>query len=214
MAALTREQYIEQIRRQIYGGQPNDDAEITVSLVNQLLNQGIGYAAQKCYQDNLKIEGIASVNNGFYTTFKGIAVTKDENFLWRITLPEVPPGIGVTEGISSLVFKSDTNQISYPVLLMTMNQQTISKGMRAIPNKLIGYQQGAYVYVLSTIQLNQYTATATVISGGDSTDLDSILNVPPDYLNFVTEFLKQQLNFERFQPVDEKADGLDSVRNV
>ena len=78
--ALTRRQYIEQVRRQIYGGQPNDDAEITVSLVNQWLNQAIGFAAQKCYQDNLKIDSIAYVNNGFYSTFKSLAVTKDENF--------------------------------------------------------------------------------------------------------------------------------------
>lgn len=212
--ALSREQYIEQVRRQIYGGQPNEDAEITVNLVNQWLNQAIGYAAQKCYQDSLKIDGIASVNNGFYTTFKGLAVTKDENFLWKVELPEVPPGIGATEGVSSIVFKSELNEISYPVILMTMNQQTIGRGIRTIPNKLVGYQEGSFIFVLSTVQLSQYTATATIVSGGDSTDLSSTLNVPPDYLNFVTDFLKQQLMFERTAPVDEKADGIDSVRNV
>lgn len=212
--ALLRSEYIEQIRRQIYGGFTSEDAEITPNLVNQWLSQAIAFAAQKCYQDNLKIEGIAFVNNGFYSTFKGLAVSKDENFLWKIELPQVPPGIGQSEGINTLVFKSDDNKISYPVVLMSMAQKSFHRGMREIPNKLIGYQEGTYVYVLSTIQLSQYTATATIISGGDSTDMDSVLNVPPDYLPFVTDYIKQQLQFERMQPVDEKADGLDSVRNV
>lgn len=208
--ALTREQYIEQIRRQIYGGFPQDDAEITVSLVNIWLDQAIAYAAQKCYQDNLKIEGIAFVNNGFYSTFKNISVTKDENFLWKAELPQIPPGIGSSEGISTVVFKSSTNQISFPVILMSQNQRSFQRGMREIPNKLIGYQEGNYIYALSTIQLSQYTMTCTMISGGVSSDLDSVLNVPPDYLTFVTEYLKQQLGFERNQPVDAVSDGIDS----
>lgn len=212
--ALNRRQYIEQIRRLIYGGFPSEDAEITVNLVNQVLNQAIGYAAQKAYGDNLKIDGIASVNNGFFTTFKSLTVTKDENFLWRVTLPEVPPGIGASEGVSSLTFKSDDGKISYPVALMTMNQASFSKGMREIPNKLIGYQQGAYVYVLSTIQLSQYSANCTMVSGGLSTDLDSVLNVPPDYLTFVTEYLKNYFVASRMMPVDlNGGDGQDFVRS-
>lgn len=212
--ALQRQQYIEQIRRMIYGSQPSDDAEITVNLVNQWLDQAIAFAAQKCYQDNLKIEGIAFVNNGFYSTFKGIEVTKDENFLWKVELPQVPPGIGQSEGISTIEFKSDTNQISYPVVLMSMNQRSYNRGMRPIPNKLIGYQEGGNVFVLSTIQLSQYTATVTMISGGVSSDLDSTLTVPPDYLPFVTDYLKQQFAFSRNMPVDLNSDGQDFVKAV
>lgn len=212
--ALSRLNYIEQIRRLIYGGQPSDDAEITVNLVNLWLNQAVAYAAKQCYADNMKLEGVASVNNGFYSTFKGLSVSKDENFLWKLTLPSVPPGIGATEGISTVVFKSDTAQISYPVVLMSESQKSFQRGMRDIPNKLIGYQEGANVFVLSTIALSQYTATVTMVSSGVSTDLGSTLNVPPDYLPVVTEYLMKVLNFERMQPVDEKSDGIDSVKNA
>lgn len=211
---MKRGAYIELVRRQIYGGQPPEEAEITVSLVNYWLNQAVGYAAQKCYSNNLRLEGIAFVNGGFYTTFKGLAITKDENFLWKVELPEIPPGIGYNEGISTVVFKSDLGEISYPVVLMNQNQASISKGMRPIPNKLVGHQEGKNVYVLSTVNLTQYTATATIISGGVSTDLNTELNVPPDYLVDVTEYLKQQLSFERAQLQDVTPDGIDGGKTT
>lgn len=211
--AATRRNYIEQVRRMIYGGFPPEQAEITVSLVNQWLNQATAYAAQKCYTDNLKIEGIASVNNSFYTTFKDLPITQDETFLWKIVLPDVPAGIGTNEGISTLKFKGE-GQISQSVVWMSMNQLSFYRNMRDIPNKLLAYYEGQNVFVLTPIQLSQYTAHATVISGGDSTDLDTTLNVPPDYLTFVTEYLKQQLGFERAQVVESKNDGIDAVNAV
>ena len=91
---MTRRQYIEMIRRQIYGGQPSDDASITVNLVNKWLNFGVAAAARQSYVDTMKMEGIAYINNSFYTTFKNLTVSKDETFLWKIELPQIPLGIG------------------------------------------------------------------------------------------------------------------------
>jgi hypothetical protein len=87
---MTRQALIEQITRQIYGSQPSDDANVTPGLVNQLINEGIGIAAKQCYKEAIQLDGVGYVNNGFYSTFKGLAVTRDENFLFKITLPEVP----------------------------------------------------------------------------------------------------------------------------
>lgn len=209
---MTRRQYIEMIRRQIYGGQPSDDASITVNLVNKWLNFGVAAAARQSYVDTMKMEGIAYVNNSFYTTFKNLTVSKDENFLWKIELPQIPLGIGANEGISTLKFKSDTNEISYPVIWLTMNQLAFHRGMREIPNKLLAYPEGQYVYVKSTIQLSQYTASATMISGGLDTDLDSTINVPDDYFMAITAYIQQQLLIEKAQPVDSTNDGLDAQK--
>ena len=163
---MTRKVYIEMIRRAIYGGQPSDDATITVNLVNKWLNFGIAAAAKENNKQNIAIDGINYVNNSFYTTFKGIEVTKDEQFLWKVELPQLPLGIGTSDGISSLVFKdSQTGQRSYNVVWLSQNQLSYQKGMRAIPNKVLAYSEGGYVYALSTIQLSQYTASVTMISG-------------------------------------------------
>lgn len=212
--AYTRRIYIEMIRRQIYGGQPQDDAEITVNLVNKWLNAGVGVAAKQSYTDNAKLEGIACVNNSFYTTFKDLSVTKDENTIYKITLPEFPVGIGMTEGVSALRFKSDIGQVAQNVVWMTAAQRSFAQNMRAIPNKLLAWVEGEFVYVISTIVLTQYTAMVTMISGGDSDDLDSTLNVPLDYIPVISKYLQEQFILSRNMPVDEKADGIDSVQNV
>jgi len=210
---MTRKAYIELIRRQIYGGQPSDDAEITVGLVNKWLDIAIALAAQQNYKLNIAIEGISYVNNSFYTTFKDIAVTKDENFLWKVQLPQVPVGLGENEGVEMLVFKdADTNQISQNVVWMSQNQRSFNAGRRQIPNKLLAYPEGDAIYVLSTILLNQYTATVTMVSGGTSTDLTSTINVPPDYFTSIVDYMKTQLLFQRQMPVDSTNDGSDAQR--
>lgn len=208
----TRRQFIEQVRRLIYGSQPSNDAEITVELVNQWLDQAIGIAAKTNYTDSLKIDGIAYMNNSFYTTYKTLSVTEDEQFLWKITLPQIPVGIGENDGAENLIFKdSDSRQLSYPVIWITQRQRGFQRGMREIPNKILAYMEGKFVYVQSTIMLSSYTAQVTMISGGDSTDLDSTLNVPPDYFPVMLEYLKTQLMFQRTVPVDTANDGLDAI---
>jgi len=212
---MVKRAYIERIRRLIYGGQPPSEANITVGLVANYLNDAIALAAKTNYTDNLKLEGIASVNNSFYTTFKSLAVTSDEQFLWKITLPQLPVGIGGIEGISKVIFKdSSSNQLSYPVVLLTENQVSFQRGMRAIPNKLLAYPEGEFVYVMSTLLLSDYTAQVTMVSGGSSTDLDSTLNIPADYFPIMTEYLKAQLMFQRNVPQDLQNDGTDVIRST
>jgi len=212
---MNRKTYIELVRRQIYGGQPSDDASITVGLVNQWLNFAIAAAAKQNYKENIAIDGISYVNNSFYSTFKNISITADENFLWKAQLPQLPLGIGATEGVSRLVIKDNaTGQISYPVVLMSENQASYQRGMRSIPNKLLGYTEGSYAYILSTILLSEYNAQVTMISGGTSSDLTSTINVPDDYFPVVCAYIQQQLLLEKAQPVDATNDGLDAQRTT
>jgi len=211
----TRLQYIEQIRRQVYGGQPQDDAELTINLVNQWLNQAIGVAAKANYRDNISIEGVNYVNNSFYTVFKNLSITADEQFLWKIQLPQIPLGIGAVEGISTVQIKDNSSpQISYPVIMMSENQRSFSRSMRPIPNKVIGYPEGEFVFIQSTLILNDYTAQVTMISGGDNTNLNSTLNVPDDYIPEISKYMQQQLILQRNQPVDLVPDGNDQIKSV
>lgn len=211
---MIRLQFIERILRQIYNGLPSDDATITKELVNKYLEDAIGVAAKANYKDNIALDGVSYVNDSFYSTFKGIAVTKDERFLWKIALPQVPVGLGGNEGVSTLVLKNDTGELSYPIVWLTANQLSYQKGMRPIPNKLLGYYQGKNAFVMSTLILSDYTATVTLVSGGDSTDLYSELNVPPDYFPVMVEYIKNQLMFERNVPVDTTNDGSDVIQST
>lgn len=209
---ITRRQFIEQFRRQIYNGQPSSDASITVQLVNTYLPEAVAFAAKTNYTDSLKLDGIAYVNNSFYTTYKSLAVSKDESNLWKITLPDMPVGIGYSEGVEMLSFRDfESNQISFPIVWLSQNQRSYQRGMRPIPNKTLGYIEGKYIYVMSTVQLSQYTAHVTMISGGSATDLDSELNVPPDYFPAMRQYLQQQFLLEKAQPKDVTNDGEDFI---
>lgn len=212
---MDRYTYIERCLRQIYGGYVPDDSAITFGLCNSWLNDGIALAAKQNYKENIQIDGIGYVNNSFYTTFKNLSISQDEVFRWKVTLPEIPLGLGTSNGLSSMVIKDNTSsQLSYPIVWLSQNQVTYARGMRAIPNKVLAYSEGTFVYILSTLLLNEFTAQCTMVSGGDSSDLDSTINVPADYFNVIVEYLKQQLLFQRSQPVDSQNDGLDAIRTT
>lgn len=212
---MTRLYFIERTLRQIYGGQPTDDSSITANLVNAWMNDAIAIAAKSNYTESIKLEGVAYVNGGFYSTFKGLEIEMDENFLWKVELPHIPVGLGVDEGISTLQIKdASTKQISLPLVWINQNQKTYYQTMRAVPNKVLAYSEGKFVYIITAILLNSYTATATMISGGDADDLDSELNVPSDYFPMMVDYIKQQLMFERNVPVDVSNDGTDAIKTA
>lgn len=211
---MLRRAFIERVRRQIYNGQPPSDATITVGLVNNYLGDAVAYAAKTNYKDNIAMDGISYVNNSFYTTFKGISVSQDERFTWKVQLPQIPVGIGSNMGVSILQFKDDSGNVSLPCIPISENQRTYIQGMRPIPNKIIFYYEGEFAYALSTILLSQYTASVTLISGGDATDLDSTLNVPPDLFPIMRQYLQSQLLLEKAQPVDSTNDGLDATKTT
>lgn len=210
---MLRSQFIEQVLRQIYGTYPSDDASITPMLVNQYLDQAIAFAAKTNYNENIKLEGIGFVSNSFYTTFKGITISKDENGLWVLTLPQVPVGIGASEGVSTLVLRDDKNKISLPLVPLTQNQKTYFQSMQNLPFKTLYYVEGNHAYIISALKLSDYTATVTLISGGDSTDLSSNLNVPGDYIPAIVQYIQQQLMVMKTTPRDLGNDGTDLSQN-
>ena len=210
---MTRGQLIEQILRQVYGGYVQEDSSITPMLVNQYIDQGIAVAARTNYTDNLKLEGISFVNNSFYTTFKGLVAVRDERNLWKITLPQVPVGIGYSEGISTLQFKDSQGVVSQPCVPLTQNQKTYFQSMPNIPSKTLFYSEGDKVYVISNQILSNYTASVTMVSGGVSSSLTSVLNVPSDYMPVIIQYVQQQLLLMKQRPQDLANDGSDLTAN-
>jgi len=206
---MTRSQFIEQILRQVYGGYVQEDSSITPMLVNQYIDQAIAFAAKTNYKENASLEGVGFVNNSFYTTFKDIAISKDESGLWKLTLPQVPVGVGANEGISTLQLKNNQNQISQPCIPLTENQKTYFQSLQNPPFKPLYYVEGNLAYIVTNILLNNYTATITLVSGGNSSDLDSNLNVPGDYIPVMIEYIQKQLLLMKAQPKDMQNDGQD-----
>lgn len=209
---MRRIELIERLRRMVHGGIPTDDSEITNNLVNSWLGDAIAAAAKANYVESIKLDGVAYVNNGFYSTFSGIVVTKDptDDFQYAIDLPQMPIGIGRNEGIATLQFKKD-GQASYTAIPLSVNQWGYRKGIRPIQNKITFLQEGSSVKIETTIPLNSFTATVRMISGGDSNDLNSDINVPQEWFPMMAEYIAKNLMIERNNPKDEANDGRSGV---
>lgn len=208
---MTRYQLIERVLRQIYNGQPSDDSNITYGLVNQWLNDAIGAAAKKNYTDNIQMDGVSYINNSFYTTFKNLDIYAEtvDNVTYRVDLPSIPVALGKNEGVATLQFVGDkkTSQTAIP---LSMNQVAYQELLRPIQNKIAYWIEGDNIYVKSSIPLTSYKATLRMVSGGDSTDLDSTLIIPDDYMPVVIDYIKGQLAFEKSRPIDQSNDGVDN----
>jgi hypothetical protein len=207
---MTRRHFCERVLRQIYNGQPSDDASITVGLVSSFLNDAIGLAAKQCYVDAIKLDGVAYVNDSFYTRFKGLDVVSDERFLYKVTLPQVPLGLGRNEAIASVQFKDGQGQVSLPCIPLNSAQRGYFQSLKPIPNKICYYTEGAYLYAVSPLPLHNYTAQVSMVSGGMSADLDSPLSVPDEYFPQIVEYIKNQLLTQKAQPADVSNDGVDN----
>jgi hypothetical protein len=208
---MTRYALIERILRQIYNGQPSDDSNITYNLVNQWLNDAVGLAVKKNYTDSIQMDGISYVNNSFYTTFTNIDINAEsvDTVTYSIDLPIIPYALGKNEGVAMLQFVGDkkTSQTAIP---LSMNQVAYQEQLRPIQNKILYWIEGKNIYVKSSIPLTSYKATLRLISGGDSSDLNSTLIVPDDYMPYVIEYIRGQLAFERSRPIDTSNDGVDN----
>jgi len=206
---MTRYSFIERILRQIYNGQPSDDSSITYNQVNQWLNDAIALAARKNYTDSIQMDGIAYVNNSFYTTFKSLPVVSENVTTFKIVLPVIPVALGKNEGVATLQFIGE-GKISQTAIPLSINQVGYIDSLRTIQNKLLYWIEGQNIFVKSSILLSQYTANVRMISGGDSTNLQSTLIIPDDYIPMMIEYIKAQLAFERSRPIDTSNDGVDN----
>jgi hypothetical protein len=208
---MTRNAFIERILRQIYNGQPSDDSNITYNLVNQWLNDAIGLAVKKNYTDSIQMDGVAYVNNSFYTTFTNLDINAEtvDTVTYSIDLPVIPFALGKNEGVATLQFVGDkkTSQTAIP---LSINQVAYIEQLRPIQNKILYWVEGKNIFIKSSIPLTQYKATLRLISGGDSSDLNSTLIVPDDYVPMVVEYIKGQLAFEKSRPIDQSNDGVDN----
>lgn len=208
----TRYQICERILREAYGEQPSDDSNATVNLVNSWLLDALGAAAKQNYKENGVIDGVQYVSNSFYTTFKNISVSSYEQFIFQMQLPQIPIALGRNEGIATLQFVDTNGNVSDPAIPLSENQVGLYQNMRSIPNKTLYYPEGDFLYVISDLLLDiGYTGKIRMVSGGVSSDLNSTLIMPDDYMSFVVDYCVKMLKQERFTQKDVTNDGQENI---
>ena len=101
-------------------------------------------------------------------------------------------------------------QTTFCTVQLKMKQENYQNTLRPIQNKVVYWPQGQEVYMSTGIPLTAYKANVRMVSGGDSTDLNSTLIIPDDYVPIMVEYIKAQLAFERSRPIDTSNDGVDN----
>ena len=207
---MTRKVLIEQIRRMMYGSIPTDDANVTEKEINLYINQGIAYMAKINYTDAIKLDGIETVADSFYATFKNLAITKDNDTgYYSLALPQVPLGLSRGYGISTVTFPTSTGLAKSPIPISPRELDYIDN-LKQPPSKIFYWAEGKKLWFKSYTNLVGKFAIVRMVST-ETADLDAEINVPQEYITDIINLVMNQLRTRKATPQDSTNDGLDKV---
>jgi hypothetical protein len=207
---MTRKVLIEQIRRIYYGGVPNDDATLSEKEVNTYISEAIAYIAKINYTDAIKLDGIESVADSFYATFKNLAITKDNDTgYYSLDLPQVPLGLSRGYGISTVTFPTSTGLAKSPIPI-SVRELEYMDNLKQPPSKIFYWAEGKKLWFKSYTNLVGKFAIVRMVSSENS-DMDSELNVPQEYISDIIDLILNKLKIRKGTPEDSVNDGVDKA---
>lgn len=208
---MTRKVLIEQIRRLYYGGVPSDDANLSEKEVNLYINQALAYMAKVNYTDAIKLDGIETVSDAFYSTFKNLALSLDaDTGYYYLTLPHPPLGLSRGYGISSVTFHVSTGLAKAPIPI-SPRELDLMDNMKRPPSKIFYWAEGSKLWFKSPYyNLTGKNAIVRMVSS-ENTDLNAELNVPAEYITDMVNWIMNQLKIRKQMPEDTTNDGLDKA---
>jgi len=207
---MTRNQLIAQIRRMYYGGLPSEEAGLRPLEVNQLINEAIAYVAKVNYTDSIKLDGVETVSDAFYTTFKNLAITKDNDTgYYSTTLPHPPIGLSRGYGISSVTFPVTSGNLAKAPTAISPREIDYLDQIKLPPSKVFYWAEGDKLWFKSYTNLVGKFAIVRMISQENS-DLESELNVPGEYVPDMINWIMSQLNIRRQMSEDSIKSGTET----
>jgi hypothetical protein len=209
---MTRRTLIEQIRRLYYGGTPSDDATLTENEVNLYINQAIAYIAKVNYTDAIKLDGVETVSDAFYATFKNLSMTKDNDTgYWYVTLPHAPLGLSRGYGISTVTFPVVTGGLAKAPTPISPRELDFIDQVKMPPSKVFYWAEGNKLWFKSPYyNLNGKFPIVRMVSAENS-DITSEVNVPGEYISDIINWILNQLKVRKGMPEDTTNDGLDKA---
>jgi hypothetical protein len=207
---MTRRVLIEQIRRMLYGGPVTDDATVTEKEVNLYINEALAYMAKANYTDSIKLDGVETVSDVFYLTFKNLAITRDtDTGYYSLDLPQVPLGLARGYGISTVTFPTSTGLAKSPIPI-SVRELDYMDNLKQPPSKIFYWPEGKKLWFKSYTNLIGKLAIVRMVST-ESANLDDELNVPQEYITDIINLVMNQLRARKGAPQDSTNDGLDKI---
>lgn len=207
---MTRKVLIEQIRRMLYGGVPSDDANVSEKEINVYVNEALAYMAKINYADSIKLDGIETVNDVFYSTFKGLSITRDtDTGYYSLDLPQVPLGLARGYGISTVTFPSSTG-LAKALIPISVRELDYMDNLKQPPSKIFYWPEGKKLWFKSYTNLVGKLAIVRMVST-EGNDLEAEMNVPQEYITDMINLVLNQLKIRKATPEDIVNDGVDKA---
>lgn len=202
---MTLRAYCELILRRLANGDVSDDFPIKIEEVVQWVGQGVAMAAMKNYTDNANID-VEYVSDSFYTTYKNLSLTKDsQTGFFNTTVPAAPYGIPKGYDVSGVNIEGD-GMLSNGLVRVNIQQLDYYLKLSLPPKAIFYWFEGSVLNLFSTWAiLDGIKVRVRMASGGVS--LDSELNIPADYMGYVSEFVFGKLMPTLNIPQDNVNDG-------
>jgi hypothetical protein len=208
--AYTRRVFLQRIRKHISNTRlSSDDFEITDNEICLNIDQVQAERIVGMAYQGAKIDGALVVNEAYLITYKLPALSQDYNTgYWYTSLPQPPMGLPLGYSINRGYFADPSTGVSQEITWikakrvgrrMTMPLQSGVRGW--VENNTI-YLQASNNFPLIGLQVYISMPSAR------TTDLDAIMNMPEDDLDFVFKevigMLAQRYGF----PIDQIKDDL------
>jgi hypothetical protein len=163
------------------------------------------------YTDAIKLDGIETVSDAFYSTFKNLALALDtDTGYYYLTLPHPPLGLSRGYGISSVTFHVSTGLAKAPIPI-SPRELDLMDNMKRPPSKIFYWAEGSKLWFKSPYyNLTGKNAIVRMVSA-ENTDLSAELNVPAEYISDMINWIMNQLKIRKQMPEDTTNDGLDKA---
>lgn len=198
----------EIIRVRLYGGQPSDDAPITLRQVAIEIVAEAAQAAKENFYENANVEGYNYVNDSYTTRFTGVTVLTDNTTgLKYCTLPApvvgVPKDRGLVNVYGGFGFSNSFFKIAAKDVSTYTNEPTI-------PKSILYWLEGGKIYFYPCGLTVPSVVVVTQI--GQLGDLSEELNVPAEALKLIEDRVVAKLTPMANTPQDNTNDNI-SIRD-
>lgn len=174
--ATTYQKLAEQIRTTFYGGQPSDDASLSLRYFAEMIAQEVALEAKMDAFQNSNAGETTYANDQFISVFNSLSIanTNDEKFT---LLPMTPAGLPKNQEIVSVRITGNNCIDCIPMGA----KDDFAQGLIGLPKGFVFYkvENGRIVYVTKNPLIGG-TVTIKMIGAVSATGniLDAVLNVP------------------------------------
>lgn len=186
MAIRTKNEIVQEIRMELYAGQPTADASITPNFVLRKLNNKIAASAVQQTLLGYKLEGIYGELDIFTLTYTGLALSTDSaTGLKYAELPTQPIYTPLNQSI--IVFAPAPRGGMLNDLFKPTTRRKLTM-VRSLPNLRKVYhftENGRVIFEDEWGIMATFTSIGMSIVTSGGNDMSSFLNLPDDQIDLV-----------------------------